>query len=421
MCYKRKFISRRLIAVLFMATLIQMIWNVKQVSAATMDEVATVNLEVDASVALKKDNSHAHISWKKVNGAVSYRIYRKKKDGGKLKKIADIAGKKHKFTDKTVVRGKYYQYRVDAVMEDDVCFSSDILTFGYPLHRVSSVRLASQVSSVKVSWKGTKRARYYKVYYAKEKDGKYKCAGTTKKTKLTVKKLADNHRYYFYVKACTGKKDSPLDSEEPKIVHVKTKKKLPKRPRNCKTIFAGDSITTGLTAYQMLGQIGISGEKQVVAAIGLNTITFRTRRKFAGRTGVEQVVANKPYRVYIMLGINEIHYRNTNDVIAGYREIIRAIRAGTPKTDIVALAVSPVTSTAQRKQPGFAQIPDFNNKLQALAKELGVKYYDYTGFLKDSSGHLQSKYSAGDGYHWTISAYRLFAQKITKYDKSLDE
>ena len=88
-----------------------------------------------------------------------------------------------------------------------------------------------------------------------------------------------------------------------------------------------------------------------------------------------------------MLGDNDIHYRNKNDLIDGYREIVRAIKAGSPGTDIVILAASPVTAAEASRRKGFAQIPAYN---------------------------------AGDGVHWQPAAYHEYARRLTAYDKSLD-
>ena len=99
---------------------------------------------------------------------------------------------------------------------------------------------------------------------------------------------------------------------------------------------------------------------------------------------------------------------------------MRAIQAGTPDTDIVILAASPVTAAEVSRRRGFAQIPAYNQALSALAAEMGVKYYDCTGFLKDSTGWLKSAYNAGDGVHWKAAAYHEYAKRLTVYDKSLD-
>lgn len=84
------------------------------------------------------------------------------------------------------------------------------------------------------------------------------------------------------------------------------------------------------------------------------------------------------------------------------------------------MAVPPVTSAKQQVTAGFKNIPELNKKIEKMADEAGVHYYDWTEVLKDHNGCLQSSYSAGDGIHWNLAAYQLFAEQIEHYDKSLD-
>ncbi len=368
--------------------------------------------ELKVSVTLKKGKD-ARIAWEAQPGAVSYQVQRKDNKGGKFVKIAAVDSSVHKYIDTKVQGGREYGYRIVACMEygDDIYSGKTV--FACPFARVEGVKLdRDTATSIQVAWNQNQDVPYYKVYCSKKK-GSFQYAGTTTENAFLVKNLELNQKYYVYVKACASKKDSSLDSKMSKAAAIKTK------VLQRMTVFAGDSITTGLTAYQILDKMNITGDKKTVADIGLNTTTFRTRRVFDGKSGLERVIAYKPYRVYLMLGINEIAYRSSADVAAGYREIINAVRAGAPDTDIVLLAVSPVTRAEQQRTEGYAQIPDLNKRLKAMAKEFGIRYYDYTGFLKDASGCLNSSLAAGDGVHWTISAYQAFSEAISKYDKSL--
>lgn len=285
------------------------------------------------------------------------------------------------------------------------------------LKKVSGVKLSLYATGqIKVTWKKSKKAKYYRVYYSKKKKGKYRLAGAVKKTKFIVKKLKNNATYYFYVQACAKKKKtSASDSPISKKVHIKTKK------FQRKTIFAGDSICQGIGypgwAYPYMS---IKGKKKVIAYRGLNTVTFHTKRIFGGKTGLQKLIAEKPYRVYMMLGMNEIHYRKTSSMIAEYKSMIKAIKQACPNTDIVLCSISPVTRAEKARHPGCWQIPVFNKKLKALAKKKGCRYFDYTAFLKDSGGYLKAQYAEGDGYHWKSSAYATFAKIVSKYDKKLD-
>lgn len=382
------------------------------------EEKEAETVKVTASVGLGKDGTSAKVSWKKTgNGKVtSYLVQRGSARNGDFKTIARLETGKS-YLDQKVASANRYYYRVAAKTKSGDLIYSKVCKFQCPLEPLPGVKLVRySTSSVKVMWNksSNQHAVWYKVYYAKSKSGKYKLAGVTKNNWYRVTGLKNQQDYYFGVKACTTKNVSGFDSQLSKVA------KMRMRTYERTTIFAGDSITTGLTAYRVMDEIAIGGKKDVVAAIGLNTITFRTKKVFNGKSAVERIIASKPYRAYLMLGDNDIHFRNKNDLIDGYREIVKAIQAGTPDTDLVILAASPVTAAEVSRRRGFAQIPAYNQALRALAAEMGVRYYDCTGFLKDSTGWLKSSYNAGDGVHWTSAAYHEYAKRLTAYDKSLD-
>lgn len=368
---------------------------------------------LEISVTLK-GGRYARIKWQGAEAEL-YEVQRADKEDGTYKTAASF-GKDdgRKYIDEDVKRGRWYYYRVRALLADDTYIYSEPAGFACPLDKVTGVKLQRySSSSVKVSWKEDSGAQYYRIYCSKKK-GKYEYAGITKKNWFRVKKLDIGQKYYFYVQACAKKAESGLDSAMSKAAAVRTE------PYERTTIFAGDSITMGLTAYRALDAMEIGGVKHVVADIGLNTTTFRTRRVFNGKSGLDQVISCRPYRVYLMLGMNEIHYRSSKDVAAGYQEIVQAVKAGTPGTDIVLLAVSPVTKEACLGRSGFAQIPDLNKRIRAMAENLNVRYYDYTAFLKDSDGCLKTSLASSDGVHWTSAAYHTFADIMEEYDLSLD-
>ena len=373
--------------------------------------------KVEATVKLNKSKKSVSITWKKVTGAASYQVERSSKKKSGFQKLATVK-KGKKYTDKKIEKGSRYYYRVIAILEDGSTCSSDPVLLECPLGQVKGVKLIRYSStSVKVTWKknSEKKAKWYKVYYAKKKDGSYKLAGVTKQDWYRVTGLKKNQNYFFRVEACAAKAESGRDGDPSKVVQMKM------IPYQRTTIFVGDSITAGFNAYGTTSKISIGGKKKVVAAVGLNTMTFRTKRVFNGKSGVESIIQSKPYRVYIMLGVNDIHYRKKEDVIDGYREIIKRIQAGSPETDIVILAASPVTAAVREQRSGFAQIPAYNKALKKLAAERGVRYYDCTDFLKDSTGWLKPSYAAADGIHWKSSVYDEYAKRLETYDKSLDK
>lgn len=284
----------------------------------------------------------------------------------------------------------------------------------YPLSTVKNVKvvLYSQ-TALKIRWAKTDGAVYYKVYRCREKNGTYKLIATTKRLSYINRGLEENTRYYYKVQACLSKKASEADSRLSEAVSKTT------RDYQRVTVFAGDSLMTGISIYDLVKDIDIGGKKKVVAYKGLSTVTFRTKSVFHGKTGVEKVISYQPYRAYIMLGMNDIAGQKPSQVIAHYRKLIQRIQKESPDTELVLLAVSPVSKSVQTRRKGFQNIPALNEKISALAEEFGLEYYDYTADYKNDSGTL-NKYNSGDGIHWSAKGYAHFADILETLDKQLD-
>ncbi len=282
-----------------------------------------------------------------------------------------------------------------------------------PIKKVTGIKLIRySTKTVKATWIKNEEAKYYRVYYSKKKSSGFKCSGITKEDHLLVHRLENNTDYYFYVQACSKKKRGATDSKASRTAHIKTK------TYSRKTIFAGDSITHGMGCA--LSAMHIGGIKKIVAARGLKTNTFYTQRIFNGQTGLQKLISEKPYRIYLMLGMNSILGTQQKDIIADFKHIIQSVQDACPKTSIVLCAIPPVSRAKKAFQPGFSKVPDVNKKMKRLARQTGTDYFNYTGFLTDSEGYLKAKYSASDGYHWNNAAYAKFAEKVEKFEKTLD-
>lgn len=271
---------------------------------------------------------------------------------------------------------------------------------------------AKSNTALQLSWTKSRGAGYYRIYRSGKKTGKYKLVGGTTKTTWRDRKCKKNTKYYYKVRACLLKSGNDRKSALSRAASGHTRN-VPK-----KVVLAGDSVMEGVAAYKVVRDIHSPGKKKVVARKGLGTLSFQTKEAFRGMTGVDKVIAEKPDRLYLMLGMNEISYRSTSDMLNNYQEILDQIREESPKTEIVLLAVSPVTKGTIAKTRGFAKIPGWNKKVKRLAKKNGCRYLDYTKALKGKGGYL--KYNGGDGIHWNASGYRAFVKQIEKYEKKLN-
>lgn len=278
---------------------------------------------------------------------------------------------------------------------------------------IASVK-AKDNQSVRVTWKEVEGANYYRVYRATTKKGKYKEIKLTKRQTFLDTGLKKNKKYYYKVRACRHREETTTDSMMALAVGCYT--------RNVPSVevFAGDSVMSGLDCYQKLGIIRSPGKKYTVAQKGLGTLTFQTKSVFANetRTGVEQILAYHPDRLYIKLGMNELSYADLDNMYDNYADILAQIQDESPKTEIVILPIAPTSRSVAMSKTGFQRIGIWNTKLKKLAKEFDVHYYDFTDSFKNVDGYL--KYSGGDGIHWTPAGYDKFCALITAYDKKLN-
>ena len=189
------------------------------------------------------------------------------------------------------------------------------------------------------------------------------------------------------------------------------------------TVFAGDSIMAGMksSSYNGISYVDISGTKKVIAKKSLNPYTFQTTIYSDEDTYLDAVLSYMPYRLYIMLGTNGIGYLSVSYLIENFEELVECIQEESPTTDIVILAVPPVTKSVATSRTGFKKISSLNDALEEMAEDYGINYYDYTDSFKTSSGYLKSDYNSGDGIHWNLAGYKKFAALITAYDAELED
>ena len=117
-----------------------------------------------------------------------------------------------------------------------------------------------------------------------------------------------------------------------------------------------------------------------MAARGLKTNTFYTQRIFNGQTGLQKLISEKPYRIYLMLGMNSILGTRQEDIAADFEHIIQSVQDACPKADIILCAIPPVSRAKKAFRPGFRKVPGFNRRMKKLAQKTNTNYFDYTVF-----------------------------------------
>jgi lysophospholipase L1-like esterase len=163
-----------------------------------------------------------------------------------------------------------------------------------------------------------------------------------------------------------------------------------------KTVFLGGSQTAG---WKYSGEF-----KDVVNKAAVSNTTSKILK------GLGPVVALKPEKVFILEGVNELWSANAS-ILARYREILRRINQGSPKTLIFVQSVLPVVN---RPDLSNEKITELNAGLKALCAEVqNCIYIDLFSHFA-VNGALNESLTT-DGVHLRPDGYKLWHSLIEKY------
>ena len=178
------------------------------------------------------DGSKVEVTWKAVDHAKSYRIYRKEA-GGSFKGIANVTGDTTSYVDETAQNGVTYYYTVKGFWEENAQgvstkYPTDVQVY-LPIAEADFAKVEPQVSakanadkSVTVSWKEIKEAKSYRIY-RKEAGGSFKgIANAEAGTTSYVDKTAEaGVTYYYTVKGFWEENAQGTATQYPKNISIK--------------------------------------------------------------------------------------------------------------------------------------------------------------------------------------------------------
>lgn len=170
-------------------------------------------------------------------------------------------------------------------------------------------------------------------------------------------------------------------------------------------VFLGNSITAGVDWVELVGNRharnrGISGD-----------ITFGVLER------LDEVIAGKPAKVFLLIGINDIS-RNVPDavILQNYQRMVSRIKKGSPRTRIYLQTLLPVNSSFGKFPNHYHKdqhILAVNQGLRELADREKVTLVDlYPAFL-DEQNRLVATYTH-DGLHLTALGYQKWAEVLKK-------
>ena len=170
-------------------------------------------------------------------------------------------------------------------------------------------------------------------------------------------------------------------------------------------IFVGNSITDGGEWWELFQTPGIKNRG----------ISGDTSRGVIDR--LDPIVAGKPKKVFLMIGINDLSRGLTIDSIAAnVAQIVGRLRIESPQTKIYIQSTLPVSDEKDMFKGHSARRDDvapLNELYKKIALDNGATYIDlYSQFVNPQTGKMNLKYS-NDGLHLLGEGYILWG-KIAK-------
>lgn len=167
-----------------------------------------------------------------------------------------------------------------------------------------------------------------------------------------------------------------------------------------KTLFVGDSICRGFSAYNAVKA------RSVCAAGSIGVLNFSEKDFFylgSNRSYADVLKEAKPERVLLWLGINDVNTSSLTEFCGGYRNIIDLTLENT-SSEIYVAAIAPVNSDFADN----SRIDEFNLAMKNYVSEnfdQRVRYIDFAYLMKNKDNMLSKGLDNGDGVHLAAEAY----------------
>ncbi|MGG4442579.1 GDSL-type esterase/lipase family protein [Brevibacillus fortis] len=191
------------------------------------------------------------------------------------------------------------------------------------------------------------------------------------------------------ITACGNQATPPSVPQESSSVSTATE--APYKKMFQTSVFVGDSIMEGLSYHDVLDAANVSAGAGKTAEFALEDVS--------------ELIKRNPKHVFIQLGSDDILWPTDDPLTYSYKQyakLIDSIKKGLPEAQITLLSVTPVTVEAEKIEPRYQKINDYNKGLQVLATEKKVAFVDLSPIFV-SNQDLYDK----DGIHFKEKYYGL--------------
>ena len=179
--------------------------------------------------------------------------------------------------------------------------------------------------------------------------------------------------------------------------------------------FLGDSRTLGISDYAGLEEADFYCDSgMMIFKLLEEEITYQ---KTGDKVDLTQVLQEKQYgKIYIMLGMNELGYGNTETYLEQYRKVVDQIREWQPQAIIYVMANLHVSREKNNMETEFnnININDKNAASAQLANGTDIFYLDANPLFTDRDGFLNAELTF-DGVHLYAQHYDVWREFLLEH------
>ncbi len=173
-------------------------------------------------------------------------------------------------------------------------------------------------------------------------------------------------------------------------------------------VFIGDSITTGISLYDIMSNARVYAKNGLGVTGILNNSFIEEGNE---NITISEALKRKPAgKIYVMLGGNSMGNYN-GKLIEPFTAFIETIAKENPNSTIYVQSVLPVNEAKYKekyhKELKNEWIDDYNSKLKELSEKNGYYYLDVASVFKDENGAMPAEYTR-DGVHIGVEQYSLW-------------
>ena len=179
-------------------------------------------------------------------------------------------------------------------------------------------------------------------------------------------------------------------------------------------VFLGDSRTHGLQLY---GGMDEGTYLHAVGATVESVFSKKTQETAAGTVPILDALTDMEVgKVYIMLGVNELGWPQTEKFREQYEKIITRIREDHPETQVIIQSILPVSARQEAKKTyvNNQRIAVYNAILEELAIDTLCPYLNVQEAVVDENGCLKAEFTS-DGVHLNTKGCKMWVEYLKSH------